>query len=312
MTFEFSLPPSVGILLATRNGAAWLGEQLSSLADQRDVRVHVVASDDASTDETPRILSKGVPELALQQLPTPPHRMGNANRNFLRLIRDTPTEDFQYFALSDQDDIWLPNKLSRSIRELERVGADAYSTNVTAFWSDGTERLVVKSGRQRRYDHLFESAGPGCTFVFRREAFLRLQSWVISRFETLQGVRVHDWLIYAYARHQGWHWHIDNKSCMRYRQHGSNEIGVNIGLQATLARWRQVRSGKYLADVLAIAEAVEDNSIITHALHHLTPLTRLRLIADARQCRRNGREALLLGLFFLMFPAHPPTRTNGA
>ena len=110
--------------------------------------------------------------MTVHLLPTLLHRPGN-NRNFLRLIRDTPLEETQYFALSDQDDdVWLPQKLERAVNELSRTGADAHSSNATAFWGDGRKRILVKSNRQRRFDHLLGSAGPGCTFVFRRSAFV--------------------------------------------------------------------------------------------------------------------------------------------
>ena len=40
------------VLLATRNGARWLPEQMASILDQRGVDVRVVTLDDASTDGT--------------------------------------------------------------------------------------------------------------------------------------------------------------------------------------------------------------------------------------------------------------------
>lgn len=294
--------PPVCVLLATYNGEPWLGEQLASIASQSGVRVCIVASDDASTDNTLAQLSRSPPELPVLQLPALPRRLGSANRNFLRLIRDTPLGTAQYFALADQDDVWLPKKLERAVSELLRTGADAYSSNVTAFWGNGREHVLVKSQPQRRFDHLFESAGPGCTFVFSRSAFMRLQEWVTARFEALQDLKVHDWLIYAHAREQGWRWLIDPQSHMRYRQHARNEVGANKGLRAALSRWKLVRNGRYRDDVLAVAAAVEDRSAVTRALKRLTLTDRLRLVMLARQCRRRAADALLLALFMLVMP----------
>lgn len=160
-----SLPdtPKVRVLLATFNGDRWLGEQIRSLDAQTGVELSVVASDDSSTDGTVALLEA---EAALRGdrfavLPRSATRFGNAHRNFMRLIRDTPLDDVDYFALCDQDDIWLPEKLRRAVDMLRSSGADAYGANVTAFWPDGRRKLLVKSQPQRRYDHLFESSGPG-------------------------------------------------------------------------------------------------------------------------------------------------------
>ena len=295
--------PCVLVLLATHNASPWLAEQLRSIARQRDVCTQIVASDDASTDDTRALLAAELPGSSITLLPSLPQRMGNANRNFLRLIRDVHLDaGTEYVALSDHDDIWLPSKLSRAISELERTRADAYSSNVTAFWPDGRERLIVKSGPQRRYDYLFESAGPGCSFVFSRSSFLRLQAWVADQFDTLQDVKVHDWLIYAYARVHGWSWHIDSESHMRYRQHDRNEVGANTGWRSAWIRFQQVRDGKYRQDILRIAEAVSDDTCIRKWLCRLGCMDRLRLFIRAHDCRRLSSEALLLGILVMIMP----------
>jgi rhamnosyltransferase len=294
--------PTVKVLLATFNAERWLQPQLDSIASQCGVRIITCASDDRSSDGTVALLDKAAAVLHLHLLPALPHRLGNANRNFLRLIRDCPLDEAQYFALADHDDVWLSGKLQRAIDQLALTASDAYSSNVTAFWEDGRQKLLVKSDPQRRFDYLFESAGPGCTFVFPRRTFELLQHWVRKEFENLQSVKVHDWLIYAHARRQNWRWHIDSESQLRYRQHALNEIGANAGANAAIQRWRQIRRGDYRRDVLAIAQAISDESFITRALSRLGWMDRLSLVAAASQCRRKRTDRLLLMLFFLVMP----------
>ena len=294
--------PLVSVLLATCNGQSWLEEQLDSLTKQSGVQVSVIASDDASSDATRDILTALRPGLALRLLPALPHRLGSANRNFLRLVRDASVETSDFVAFADQDDVWLRTKLHRAVAELHRTGAQAYSSSVTAFWPDGTERQIVKSRPQRRFDHLFESAGPGCTFVFTREAFQQLRLWVTRQFDDLQDARVHDWLIYAYARQSGWSWHIDTQSHTRYRQHALNEVGANWGIAAALSRWSDIRSGRYRKDIVNIASKIGDQSVVHLALRRLSLIDRLRLVLLARECRRTASEAVLLAGFFLAFP----------
>lgn len=294
--------PSVCVLLATYNGSPWIGEQLQSIVDQQAVRPTIVASDDRSTDATLAVLNEWAKHCALSVLPASPVRFRNAHRNFLRLIRDAPLGDADYVALADQDDIWLPNKLARAINRLRTVPADAYSSDVTAFWPNGLKSIVRKSYPQRRYDYLFGSPGPGCTFVMPREAFERLRAWVTAGYAQMQNIWVHDWMIYAYVRGHGLRWHIDDQPNMLYRQHGSNEIGANQGLKAAIARWRHVRSGAYRRDVLAIADVIGDSSKVIAAVRRLSPIDRLWLMGRISSLRRRPSEALILAVLILFMP----------
>jgi len=105
--------------------------------------------------------------------------------------------------------------------------------------------MIVKSQPQRKWDYLFESAGPGCTYVleagFYKDLadFLRASEIPVERFEA------HDWLIYAFARSRRYPWTIDERSYMLYRQHASNQVGANKGMRAYLKRFRMVMSGNW-------------------------------------------------------------------
>jgi rhamnosyltransferase len=299
------VPPHVRVLLATYNGALWLDEQIQSIVAQQGVRVSVIASDDASSDQTPALLDAWSIRSDLVALPCVSERFGSAHRNFLRLIRDTPLGDADYFALADQDDIWLANKLLRGIDCLRSVRAHAYSSNVTAFWADGSKYRIDKAQPQRSYDYLFGSPGPGCTFVFPRLEFVRLQRWVTHSFDELQAIWVHDWLIYAFIRSHGMRWHIDHHANMLYRQHGSNEVGVNAGWAAALSRVRHVRCGAYRKDILAIADAVGDSSRVVAAVRRLALVDRFWLIGRVRQFRRRLSECLILAIFIFLMPRDP-------
>lgn len=297
-----SRAPRVAVLLATYNSELWLRQQLDSIFAQQGVVLHLFVSDDRSTDNTVSIIDEYVNRFPVTLLPRLADRLGNANRNFLRLIRDTDVADCDHVAFSDHDDIWYPNKLRRAVDCIAQLGVHAYSSDVIAFWADGREELVLKSKPQRLYDYLFESPGPGCTFVFLRASFEDLRGFVLQRFEAARQVKVHDWLIYAYARTHGWGWYIDNWPSMLYRQHGGNEIGANSGWQAIRRRLREIRSGDYRMDVLTIADLVGDNSWAVEALRRLSTTDRIRLILMAREFRRRRWHCWLLALFFLLMP----------
>lgn len=292
----------VRILLATYNGAQWLDEQLDSIAKQQGVRVSIIASDDSSSDGTVEVLARWAARLPLEVLPPASERFGSAHRNFLRLIRDTDLGDADYFALSDQDDVWLPGKLLRGIECLRSLDVQGYSSNVTAFWPDGSRRDIDKAQPLQPLDHLFGSPGPGCTFVMPRAVFADLKGFVTGNFERLQSIWVHDWLIYAFVRARGGRWHIDSLPNMLYRQHGRNEIGVNAGWRAALNRLRLVRSGAYRRDILAIADCVGERDAVVEAVRRLHFVDRLGLLLQVRRFRRRLSECLILAFFILVMP----------
>lgn len=296
----------VRVLLATWNGAQWLPEQLDSIASQQRVKVSIVASDDCSSDETAHLLSLRGASGDLHFLPTLPHRLGSANANFLRLIRDAALGDAEYVALADQDDRWLPDKLDRAVSTLETGGFDAYSSNVTAVWPGGRTLLIDKAQPQREADHLFESAGPGCTFVITRTRFEELRAWVTADFERLVRLKVHDWLIYAYAREHGWRWHIDARPSVLYRQHGGNEIGANRGLAAALARIRQIRSGRFRQNAVDIADAVGMSCDAARRLRRFDMSDRIWLVVHTHRLRRRLRDQMVLAALLLLMPGRPP------
>jgi rhamnosyltransferase len=231
--------PQVAILLAARNGMAWIEAQLDSILKQTGVRTTIYIGVDPSTDGTLAwCQAMAAQNPAVKVLPFNGHS-GGAASNFFRLIATVDFSAFDYVSLADQDDIWLPSKLARAHEVLSKTGADGYSSNVIAFWDDGRKVLVKKSQRQVKWDFLFEAAGPGCTYVMRRGLAQAVQSLVRSRPKDLAGLGLHDWFIYAFARAHGWRWLIDEEAGMLYRQHASNLVGVNAGAQAFRYRARQ-------------------------------------------------------------------------
>ncbi len=242
--------------LAAYNGKPWLEEQLQSILAQEDVDVTVFISVDVSTDGTEALvdaLAGKEPRLCVF-----PHgqRFGGAAGNFFRLLREVDVSGFDYVSFADQDDVWFADKLSRACATLRSRGAAAYSSNVTAFWPDGRELLVNKAQPQRRWDFLFESAGPGCTFVMEAELIRRFKEAFATRWDALADVALHDWFLYAFARAHGYRWFIDPRPGMRYRQHAANQFGVNRGMRANLDRLHKVMKGWLLGQARLIAGLV--------------------------------------------------------
>jgi rhamnosyltransferase len=298
--FDF-VKPKVLVLLAACNGTYWLPEQLDSILLQTATSVKIFISVDLSSDGTEKLVDLLAKKYA--NIVVLPHGecFGGAARNFFRLIRDVDFSGFDYVSFSDQDDIWLPNKLLRAHKVLSSTGADAYSSNVTAFWADGRKALIEKAQPQVQWDFLFEAAGPGCTYVMRKELACAVQGVVRSRWDEVQEIGLHDWFAYAFARANGYRWVIDVVPGMLYRQHENNQVGVNAGWRAFVHRAHKVLSGWGLAQSALIARLVglDDNPFVVRWAGG-SRFGLFYLALHAGQCRRRLRDKFIFGLSCLL------------
>ncbi len=254
--FALQNQKKVATLLAAYNGMRWLEGQLLSILSQRGVDITVFISVDQSTDNTLQWCNDFAMKDERVKIVESSERFGGAAKNFFHLIREVDFSTYDYIAFADQDDAWLPNKLSRACEVLSKTHADAYSSNVMAFWVDGRESLITKSQPQVKWDFLFEAAGPGCTYVFTRALAISFKAKLNERWSLAQSIELHDWLLYAFARANKFKWMIDDCANMRYRQHEKNQVGVNQGWQAKKQRLSKLLSGWLFHQSTLIADFV--------------------------------------------------------
>ena len=254
--------PKVLILLAAYNGSDYIEEQLDSIIAQKSVDISILISLDASTDNTLNIIKLYQTKYDCINILPYGTKLGSAGKNFFHLISKAKVDDCDFIAFADQDDIWLDDKVSSAIKLMGDKNADGYSSNVTAFWKDGREALVKKSYPQVEYDYLFESPGPGCSFVMSNKLFTSIKSQIHNNYGKTQLPWLHDWYCYSFARFNNYKWIIDEKPLMLYRQHGSNEVGANSGLKAFFSRATVMLRGDGLEEVLSQASFIGQNKML--------------------------------------------------
>jgi glycosyltransferase involved in cell wall biosynthesis len=114
--------------MATYNGAAFLGEQLASLAAQTLQPFELVVHDDASSDGTLEVVEEFARESPFPvRVERGERRLGFADA-FLAAAGSCSGE---LIAFCDQDDVWLPRKLERC----------------SAAFDDGTVLVAIHSSR---------------------------------------------------------------------------------------------------------------------------------------------------------------------
>ena len=297
----------VAVLLATKNGIRWIAEQVNSILEQQGVDVKLIISDDNSTDGTLEWLEALAETNDRVTLLCHNISFGSAGKNFYRLILEADISDCNFIALADQDDVWLKIKLNTQVKLLVKHKAEGVSSNVVAFWPDGSRALIYKSEPMLRVDFLFESSGPGCTFL--------LSPWLITQVKIVLSdpngeackILLHDWLIYAVCRASGRKWYINPVPTMKYRQHNNNVIGVNYGTKARLTRLKNIANGWYRREVVKICLVCQQlshdmylksacDAIIVQGL--ISRGKRLKLMSQAR---RKLSDRLLLTIVTLLF-----------
>ena len=250
---------SVQVLLATFNGARYVGALLESVLAQTLPNVRVLVRDDGSTDGTPAIVDafarRHPGRVTVLETGGPG---GSALSNFARLI---DAADAPYVAFADQDDVWLPHKLALSLERLRAAEAEAgqgipvlVHTDLTvvdgdlaplapSYWGlQGTDPLR----RRGLANLLVENVVTGCAMLANR-ALIEL-----ARPVPVEAV-MHDWWLALHAAAFGRLVPVAEPTLL-YRRHGGNAVGVEGWDGNTV--WRQLRrlrhpfdSGPLLADL---------------------------------------------------------------
>ena len=226
----------VQVLLATYNGAKFLQEFLVSLHNQTGVKIHLIAGDDGSEDETLQIIESfrsSFHKLTILDGP----RTGPAS-NFFNLL-DNANAD--YVALADQDDIWKPNHLIDSIGYLTPSTNEpkmTYSSVLEFSVKTPNPKEWPKSARNHGFESFFfQNYARGCTIVMNR----RLVELIVSRKKPKQLI-MHDWWIALVAKSCGQAIFFPEPH-IYYRLHADNAVG-NIGVPRSVAI-KQVVSGRW-------------------------------------------------------------------
>lgn len=223
--------PEIEVLLATYNGARFLREQVDSLLAQDYENLRILARDDGSTDASVAILEMYGDQFPdrFRVLPTI-QATGSAPKNFLSLMQASSAD---YACFSDQDDVWLPDKVSRSkeiMDQLEtrwgrempllvfsdlRVVDENLKTLDPSFW----QLMKIDPDRiERLPELLLESVVTGCTAMVNRP-LLNLALRMAPQ------ASMHDrWigLLAAFLGKAG----ILRTQTVLYRQHDDNLLGT--------------------------------------------------------------------------------------
>lgn len=286
--------PTIAVIMTVHDGETYLAEQIESIVAQRDVHVTIYVSNDRSSDSTMEVVREmsGVDQCI--EILTECGQFGSPAGNFFSAIELMSNFDsYDFIAFSDQDDVWLDHKLSRAVSTLKDSGYAAYSSNVIVYGEKIKQVCTQKAGAQKQFDHFFESAGAGCTFVLTQHAFKSLRQKVMDNKGSTRLVDQWDWCCYAILREMGFKWMIDPIPGVMYRQHTTNHFGANASFASLGERLRRIFSGWY-------GEQITNISRVASGSDFLEGKSLLFCIRNCNQFRRRRFESWFVSFFMIL------------
>ena len=231
----------IDVLMSTYNGSLFIREQIESILGQSFSDFRLMIRDDGSQDDTVSIIEEYVlkdPRLKIVQ-----DTDGNLGlrRSFMRLVEASASDHFMF---ADQDDVWLPDKMSRSFERISELASRYGDDTPILVFTD----LSVVDDELAEIDRSFwhyQSLDPeiatdwkkllaqnvvtGCTIIANRAAAMVSLPFAMPEM-------MHDhWLAVNTAR-SGKIDFIKDQTVL-YRQHQDNaEGGKNFGITYALSK----------------------------------------------------------------------------
>ncbi len=221
---------SIDILLATYNGQAYLREQIDSILAQSNQDWQLLIRDDVSDDNTLSIIKDYVAKYSdkVKLIEDNSGHLG-ASLNFQRLLENSIAE---YIMFSDQDDVWLPNKIEVTLNLMKTTEKECPNKPILVHTDsrvvDSQLKTIAKS--TWRYQRtppeagndlnkvMLQNVATGCTIMINRKA--KEVSLPIPKEAVM-----HDWWIVINVATHGKIAHVPDQLVL-YRQHSNNAVGA--------------------------------------------------------------------------------------
>lgn len=294
--------PKVLVLISTYNGEKYLKQQIDSIFNQRGVSPSIVIRDDGSKDHTVDIIEKCQREYNAIKY----HEGKNIGykASFMSLVYDAPSS-YDYYAFSDQDDMWLQDKLISAIDSLKKT------SNIPALYYSymtQVDKNLIQLDDQQPLHYpepkpkvLFQNFVQGSTIVFNRALLDKVKQY---RLPDSSNIAQDIWLPIV-ATYFGKVFY-DKKSHILYRR-----MDNSVTVAAQQKYWRNLISsalqgdkvinpGKYLWIGYKDELSDDDLSVIELLYHHNKFSNKFKLITNKNVRKNTFKGTAMLKLSILL------------
>lgn len=215
------------VLMSSYNGEKYIEEQILSIMNQEsEYQIDLWIRDDGSTDDTCNVIAKTRKAFPGRIKLIKGERLGY-NGGFIFLLNQA--RDYTFYALSDQDDVWLSNKIQVACEKLRK------EDNTIPLLYASTSLLVKDdlkpfgtTRKQRRelsiFNTIVQNICPGHTQVLNNALLNLFKELVID----IHQIYVYDSWIMNLANLYG-KIIFNNEPFALYRQHQENQLGSGAG-----------------------------------------------------------------------------------
>lgn len=295
------------VLMSTYNGEKYIKEQLDSILQQKEVDVSIYVRDDGSKDGTRDILDEYKKTGKLNWYTG---KNLKSAKSFMDLVYRV--EEADYYAFSDQDDFWLPEKLITAIKCLDVYEKEKPALYYSRYKMVDQDLNPLPDSSDTPYISLtmkqavVSSNCTGCTVVFNKSLLDYLKSYK-ANFQIM-----HDNWIHKVCVALGGNVYFDNNAYILYRQHGNNVIGGSTNIYKRLKRHINIafvnpcyrsKSIAVLYDGFGSKMTKENRDICLMIKNYKVGFNRFKIVRDRNYKTGNRRidfifkVAVLLGVF---------------
>ena len=286
------------ILLGTHNGVRFVGEQLQSIQGQTISNWKLLVRDDGSQDGTAEMVADVARRDERIRCVGDRHGRLGIVGNFGELLRIAHSEGADYIFFSDQDDVWVSNKIADQLTYLMEMELRYGQKTPILVYSD----LEVVSEQLERIHPSFMGY-QGLTHEFRDPLRVLLTQNFVTGCATAinrpllelttplpADVIMHDWWLALCAAACGRLAYLPH-ALVRYRQHGANQIGAEGFLTmmnplSDSSGRRLERSGYYVFGSIRHAALLSERIVSREVPCSVETLSLLKRFAA---CAQEGR-----------------------
>lgn len=233
----------IDILLPVYNGEKYLKEQIESLFYQTYRDIRIIIRDDGSTDGSTEVLKAYGTDPRVQIVNDNKGNLGST-KCFEELIKYVSAE---YFMFCDQDDIWKPDKVENTLREIQNKEKMFPSTpllictDASCIDSDGN--MIAESFfASQRFEETLDSKEKMAALNIVQGNTCLMNNLCKNFLHDIPEDIVYDCWVALVIAYYGKVFYMHNQTVL-YRQHANNVVGSKkIGLHYFAAKFFQYRA----------------------------------------------------------------------
>lgn len=216
----------ISVCMATYNGANFIKDQLISILNQISETDEIIISDDSSNDNTIEIIDS----FNDNRIKVYKNSFRNVVKNFEFSISQASGD---IIFLSDQDDIWHPDKVKEYMEQFYNSDVSLVISNLKLIDKQGTEigkNFFQKGFNSNFFYNILKNNFIGCSLAFKRELVSKIIPFP-------DNIPMHDWWIGLIVLRDSKMIYI-NKELTYYRRHGGNFTSDNKSSIKNIIIWR--------------------------------------------------------------------------